>query len=111
MFFNIFNYVYQTLGFWCPPGRPANAARAVGLEQFHPAAEDDAHVWIIQRRETTNLVMKSILVPANLHIQNLLEFLEKCEQELESKSEVNSLNQLSLLSQGNTFNTQIRKQD
>lgn len=55
--------------------------------------------------------MKSILVPANLHIQNLLEFLEKCEQELESKSEVNSLNQLSLLSQGTQFNMQIRKQD
>lgn len=63
------------------------------------------------RRETTNLLMKSILVPANLHVQNLLEFLEKCEQELESKSEVNSLNQLSLLSQGNKFNTQTRKQD
>lgn len=46
MFFNIFNYVYQTLGFWCPPGRSADAACAPGLEQFHPAAEDDAYVWI-----------------------------------------------------------------
>ena len=42
------------------------------------------------------------VVPSNIAIQNLIEFIEKCETEVDTKNEVNSLSQISLLIQGTT---------
>ena len=96
----IFNYVQQVLCLRCAKSSPIHGPSSHNYLHWYPADKDDAHVLFDELRESVNLTMKSTLIMSNLRIQNLIQFLQKCEQELQTKNEVNSLNQLSLLSQG-----------
>jgi hypothetical protein len=55
--------------------------------------------------------MRTAILPSNLHIQNLLELLEKSEKDLETQSEINSLNQTALFLQGTVLSNGISAND
>lgn len=89
------------------------ASDASQFQQLHGevADEDAAHVGQLECRETTSLLMRTAILPSNLHIQNLLELLEKSEKDLETQSEINSLNQTALFLQGTVLSNGISAND